>query len=84
MSGVGRSYVAADFVVVETRGCENAPIILGHPTPFLATDKAIIYVGAAIDAFYGQHTRALERADHERTKKVKMLPREVRPPWQGG
>jgi hypothetical protein len=37
-----------------------------------------------VDAFYGQHMRALERADHERTKKAKMLPREVRPPWQGG
>jgi hypothetical protein len=43
--GVGRSYVAADFVVVETGGCENAPIILGRP--FLATTKAIIYADAA-------------------------------------
>jgi hypothetical protein len=38
--GVGHSYVAADFVVVETGGSENAPIILGRP--FLATAKAII------------------------------------------
>jgi hypothetical protein len=37
-----------------------------------------------VDVFYGQHTRALERADYERTKKAKMPPREVRPPWQGG
>jgi hypothetical protein len=29
--GVGRSYMVADFVVVETRGSENAPIILGRP-----------------------------------------------------
>jgi hypothetical protein len=43
--GVGRSYVAADFVVVETEGSENAPIILGRP--FLATAKAIIYADAA-------------------------------------
>jgi hypothetical protein len=39
--GVGRSYVAADFVVVKTGGSENAPIILG--CPFLGTAKAIIY-----------------------------------------
>jgi hypothetical protein len=37
--------VAADFVVVETGGSENAPIILG--CPFLATAKAIIYTNAA-------------------------------------
>jgi hypothetical protein len=43
--GVGRSYVATDFVVVETRGSENATIILGRP--FLATAKAIIYTDAA-------------------------------------
>jgi hypothetical protein len=43
--GVGRSYVAADFVVVETGGSENDPIILGRP--FLATAKAIIYADAA-------------------------------------
>jgi hypothetical protein len=43
--GVGRSYVAADFVVVETGGSENSPIILG--CPFLAIAKAIIYVDAA-------------------------------------
>jgi hypothetical protein len=43
--GVGRSYVAADFAMVETRGSENAPIILGRP--FLATAKAIIYAEAA-------------------------------------
>jgi hypothetical protein len=43
--GVGRSYVAADFVVVETGRSENAPIILGRP--FLATAKAIIYTDAA-------------------------------------
>jgi hypothetical protein len=43
--GVGHSYVAADFVVVETGGSENAPIILGRP--FLATSKAIIYADAA-------------------------------------
>jgi hypothetical protein len=43
--GVGRSYMAADFVVVETGGSENAPIILGRP--FLATTKAIIYADAA-------------------------------------
>jgi hypothetical protein len=44
MSGVGRSYVVADFVVVETGGSENTPIILGHP--FLAIAKAIIYADA--------------------------------------
>jgi hypothetical protein len=37
--------VAADFVVVETGGSENSPIILG--CPFLATAKAIIYADAA-------------------------------------
>jgi hypothetical protein len=37
--------VAADFVVFETGGSENAPIILGHP--FLAIAKAIIYTDAA-------------------------------------
>jgi hypothetical protein len=37
--------VAADFVVVETGGSENAPIILGRP--FLATTKAIIYADTA-------------------------------------
>jgi hypothetical protein len=42
--GLGRSYVAADFVVVENGGSENAPIILGRP--FLATTKAIIYADA--------------------------------------
>jgi hypothetical protein len=41
MSGVGSSYVAAEFTVVETGVSENAPIILGHP--FLATIKAVIY-----------------------------------------
>jgi hypothetical protein len=45
MSGVGRSYVAADFIVVDTGGSENAPIILGRP--FLATTKAIIYTDTA-------------------------------------
>jgi hypothetical protein len=43
--GVGRSYVAADFVVVETGGSENARIILGRP--FLTIDKAIIYADPA-------------------------------------
>jgi hypothetical protein len=43
--GLGRSYVVADFAMVETGGSENAPIILGRP--FLATAKAIIYVEAA-------------------------------------
>jgi hypothetical protein len=43
--GVGCSYVAVDFVVVETGGSENDPIILGRP--FLATAKAIIYTGTA-------------------------------------
>jgi hypothetical protein len=43
--GVGRSYVATDFVVVKTGGIEKAPIILG--CPFLATAKAIIYSDAA-------------------------------------
>jgi hypothetical protein len=41
---VGRFYMADDFVVVETGGSENAPIILGRP--FLATAKAIIYADA--------------------------------------
>jgi hypothetical protein len=36
--GVGRSNVAADFIVVEIGGSENAPIILG--CPFLATAKS--------------------------------------------
>jgi hypothetical protein len=31
--GVGRSYVVADFVVVETEGSENAPIIFGTSFP---------------------------------------------------
>jgi hypothetical protein len=43
--GVGHSYVAADFVVIETGGSENAQIILGRP--FLATARAIIYADAA-------------------------------------
>jgi hypothetical protein len=43
--GVGHSYVAVDFVVVETGGSENAPIISGRP--FLATTKAIIYADVA-------------------------------------
>jgi hypothetical protein len=43
--GVGRSYVAADFVFVKTGVSENAPIILGRP--FLATAKAVIYADAA-------------------------------------
>jgi hypothetical protein len=42
---VGHSYVPADFVVVETGGDENAPIILGWP--FLRTAKAIIYTNDA-------------------------------------
>jgi hypothetical protein len=37
---VGHSYLPADFVVVETEGSENSPIILGQP--FLITGKAII------------------------------------------
>jgi hypothetical protein len=41
--------VAADFVVVETGGSENAPIILERP--FLATTKAIIYADAAMIVF---------------------------------
>jgi hypothetical protein len=42
--GVGHSYMDVDFVVVETGGSENAPIILGRP--FFATAKAIIYTDA--------------------------------------
>jgi hypothetical protein len=42
---VGHLYVPADFVVVETGGDENAPIILGQP--FLRTTKAIIYIDDA-------------------------------------
>jgi hypothetical protein len=42
--GVGRFYVAADFVVVETEGSENSPIILG--CPFLARAKTDIYADA--------------------------------------
>jgi hypothetical protein len=42
---VGYSYVHVDFVVVETGGDENAPIILGRP--FLRTAKAIIYIDDA-------------------------------------
>jgi hypothetical protein len=38
---VGQSYVPIDFVVMETRVDEKAPIILGRP--FLCTTKAIIY-----------------------------------------
>jgi hypothetical protein len=45
---------------------------------------AAIESSGSVDAFYDQHTKALERADHERIKKAKMLPREVRPPWPGG
>jgi hypothetical protein len=37
--------VAADFVIVETGGSENAPIILGHS--FLTTAKVIIYADVA-------------------------------------
>jgi hypothetical protein len=37
--------VPADFVVVETGGSENSPIILGRP--FLSTAKAIIYADSA-------------------------------------
>jgi hypothetical protein len=48
--GVGRSYVAADFVVIETGGSENAPIILGRP--FLATAKAIIYTDTVKIIFF--------------------------------
>jgi hypothetical protein len=45
MSG-GRTLLrGCDFVVVETGGSENAPIILGRS--FLATAKAIIDVDAA-------------------------------------
>jgi hypothetical protein len=47
--GVGCSYVASDFVVVETGGSENALMILGRP--FLATAKAIIYADAAMIIF---------------------------------
>jgi hypothetical protein len=43
--GVGHFFVAADFVVVETGGSENAPIILGRP--LFATVKVIIYVDDA-------------------------------------
>jgi hypothetical protein len=43
--GVGCSYVAADFVIVETGGSENTPIILGRP--FLATSKAVFYANAS-------------------------------------
>jgi len=39
---VGQSYVLVDFVVMEIRVDEKAPIILGRP--FLCTTKAIIYV----------------------------------------
>jgi hypothetical protein len=39
---MGQSYVLVDIVVVETRGDERAPIILGRP--FLCSTKAIIYV----------------------------------------
>jgi hypothetical protein len=42
---VGHSYVPTDFVVVETGGDENSPIILGRP--FLNTTKAIIYADKA-------------------------------------
>jgi hypothetical protein len=44
--GVERSYVAADFVVVETGGSENAPNILGRPFLATATATAIIYADA--------------------------------------
>ena len=47
---VGQSYVPVDFVVIETRGDERAPIILGRP--FLCTAKAIIYIGNAKIIFY--------------------------------
>jgi hypothetical protein len=45
MYGDRKLLLAADFVVVETGGSENAPIILG--CPFLATAKAIIYADVA-------------------------------------
>jgi hypothetical protein len=61
--GVGCSYVAADFVVVETGGNENAPIILGRP--FFATAKAVIYANAAkiIFAINGRKEIQLQEQD---------------------
>jgi hypothetical protein len=38
---VGQSYVPINFVIVDIRGDEKSPIILGRP--FLYTTKAIIY-----------------------------------------
>jgi hypothetical protein len=36
-----------------------------------------------VDAFFPTHV-STKACGHERTKKTKMLSREVRPPWQGG
>ena len=38
---VGQSYIPVDFMVMETRVDEKAPVILGRP--FLCTTKTIIY-----------------------------------------
>jgi hypothetical protein len=43
--GVGHSALRVDFVVIETRGDDRAPIILGRP--FLSIAKAIIYADTA-------------------------------------
>jgi hypothetical protein len=47
---VGQSYVPVNFVVVEIRGDERAPIILGRP--FLCTTKAIMYAEHAKIVFF--------------------------------
>jgi hypothetical protein len=47
---VGKSYVPADFVVVETGRDKRAPIILRRP--FLCTTKDIIYVEHAKIVFF--------------------------------
>jgi hypothetical protein len=52
---VGQSSLREDFVVIETRGDERAPIILGHP--FLSIAKAIIYTDSAKICFTIRKTK---------------------------
>jgi hypothetical protein len=55
-----------------------------HAALIYAQVDELVFLKQCVDAFYGQNTKALVRANHKRTKKAKMLPREVRPSWQGG
>jgi len=72
-------YAPADFVVIETRNDERAPIILGRP--FLNTSGAIIYASAAKISFYikgrketfsfkNKTTHIPEQSQHEPRKRT--------------